>query len=99
MIIILLTQFIVLTIDRQINSISLIGDCVPDQVTAIKIAKARLLSIYGKDVYNKPFIAELKNDSVWIVRGIKRYRNSKGRPPFLEINKSDCKILKLVLSK
>ena len=42
---------------------------VPDAKTAIKIAEAVWLPIYGKEIYNeKPFIAHLEN-SIWIVEG------------------------------
>ena len=42
---------------------------VPDAATAIKIAEAVWLPIYGKDIYSKkPFKAQLR-DGVWFVEG------------------------------
>ena len=87
-----------MAINRQTNRISLTRDYVPDKETAVKIAEAIWLPIYGKVIYHyKPFNAELKNDSVWVVRGTKRYQ--KGKPPYMEIQKSDCKILKASMAK
>lgn len=43
---------------------------VPDEVTAVKVAEAIWLPLFGDAIYDKkPFRAELKNDSVWIVQG------------------------------
>lgn len=47
-----------------------LGDIVPDRRTAIKIAEAVWLPIYGKKVFEeRPFKVELEGDSVWIVHG------------------------------
>ena len=43
---------------------------VPNSETAIKIAEAVWLPIYGNGIYDKtPFIAELEGDSIWHVYG------------------------------
>jgi hypothetical protein len=66
---------------------------VPDDVTAIKIAEAIWLPIYGQKIYTKmPFIATLKNDSIWVVEGTK-LNFGKGGVPYIEIQKNDCRIL------
>jgi hypothetical protein len=66
---------------------------VPDEKTAIKIAEAIWYPIYGDEIYDeKPFKAELK-DSVWIVRGTLNY--DVGGVAYIEIQKCDCKILKV----
>jgi hypothetical protein len=45
-------------------------DFVPDKKTAIKIAEAIWLPIYGEDIYSqKPFVAQLINDKYWEVTG------------------------------
>ncbi len=68
-------------------------DFVPNEKTAIKIAEAIWHPIYGDDIYDeKPFIAELK-DSVWIVHGT--LNHDIGGVAYIEIQKSDCKILKV----
>ncbi|MBN2007788.1 YbbC/YhhH family protein [candidate division KSB1 bacterium] len=72
---------------------------VPDKDTALKIAEVIWLPIYGKSIYDsKPFTAKLKNDSVWIVEGTLP-DDWDGGVPYIEIQKSDCKILKVYHSK
>ncbi|HTB30604.1 MAG TPA: YbbC/YhhH family protein [Bacteroidia bacterium] len=45
-------------------------DYVPDTLTAIRIAEAVWLPIYGKKIYDEqPFKAVLHNDSTWHVFG------------------------------
>ena len=73
-------------------------DFVPNAETAIKIAEAIWLPIYGdKILKNKPYQASLK-DNIWIVEGTlpKGYR---GGVPYIEIRKNDCKILKVTHGK
>jgi hypothetical protein len=76
-------------------------DCknfVPDEVTAIKIAEAIWLPIYGKAIYQKkPFVAKLLDDNVWQVTGT--LKTKKGGVPFIEIQKCDGKVLKVTHSK
>ena len=68
------------------------GDLVPDTETAIKIAEAIWLPLYGNEIYkDKPFLAELKNDSIWIVKG--SMSSDKGGVPYIEISKKDCRII------
>lgn len=70
---------------------------VPDEKTAIKIAEAIWYPIYGDDIYDeKPFKAELK-DGVWVVRGTLNY--DVGGVAYIEIQKNDCKILKVTHGK
>jgi hypothetical protein len=70
---------------------------VPNQETAIKIAEAIWLPIYGKEIYSKkPFKVTLQNDSIWIVEGT--LNRGKGGVPYIEIQKKDCKILKVIHS-
>jgi len=68
---------------------------VPNEETAIKIAEAIWYPIYGSKIENsKPYKAHIKDkDSlVWIVEGILP-KGMKGGVPYIEINRSDCKIL------
>lgn len=68
---------------------------VPDEQTAIKIAEAIWLPIYGKEINNeKPYTVRLKNDSVWVVCG-SLPPHSYGGVAYIEIQKKDCKILKV----
>ena len=59
-------------------------DYVPDAETAIKVAEAVWLPIYGNMIYNeKPFTARLENNKVWIVEGTLKgdsVYNSKPKP-------------------
>lgn len=70
---------------------------VPDAETAKKIAEAIWLPIYGTNVLNeKPYNAELKMN-VWIVTGT--LKDELGGVAYIEIQKSDCKILKVTHGK
>ncbi len=67
---------------------------VPNEETAIKIAEAIWLPVYGEEIINyRPYYAKLINGKVWIVKG--RLKSGLGGVPYLEIQKSDCKILKI----
>lgn len=73
-------------------------DYVPNEKTAIKIAEAIWLPIYGNRIYkNKPFVATLVNNEIWVVRGT--MHSEKGGVPYAEIQKKDCKILKVIHGK
>jgi hypothetical protein len=66
---------------------------VPNEETAIKIAEAIWLPIYGEDIYEaKPYRVSLSNNKVWIVKGTLP-KNYRGGVPYIEIRKRDCKIL------
>jgi hypothetical protein len=67
---------------------------VPDENTAIKIAEAIWLPLYGKEIYDEePFKAELRDSLIWIVQG--NLKTTRGGVAYIEIQKSDCKILKV----
>ena len=67
--------------------------CVPDNETAIRIAEAVWLPIYGDKIYDrKPFRAELISDSIWAVAG-SIPSNMLGGVPYIEIQKRDGRIL------
>ncbi|MNT94770.1 hypothetical protein D3C72_2365260 [compost metagenome] len=75
---------------------------VPNKETAIKIAEAIWLPIYGKKIYNeKPFTTELTSSGIWIVKGTLKDLDigAKGGVAYIEIQKSDCKILKIYHGK
>lgn len=72
-------------------------DYVPNKETAIKIAEAIWYPIYGSKIEKfKPYTAELKED-IWIVQGT--LLEGKGGVPYIEINKKDCRILKVMHEK
>lgn len=72
---------------------------VPNQETAIKIAEAIWLPIYGDDVEkSKPFVAHLTSSGIWIVEGTLP-PGYLGGIPYIEIRRSDCKILKVTHGK
>ena len=74
-------------------------DYVPDESTAIRVAEAIWLPIYGKSIYTKrPFTARLENDSIWVVEGTLE-EDHHGGVPYIEIQKSDCKILMVTHGK
>lgn len=66
---------------------------IPNEETAIKVAEAIWMPIYGeKDILeHRPYNAKLKDGKVWIVSGTIYTR--KGGSPFAFIQKSDGKIL------
>ena len=72
---------------------------VPDEGTAIKIAEAVLLPIYGAEQISKekPFVAKLKN-GVWLVSGTLP-RDWLGGVAMVEISKADGKILRVTHGK
>lgn len=69
---------------------------VPDAATALKIAEAIWLPIYGKDIQSqKPFQVTInKAGTIWTVQGTRK-QLSPGGTTYIEIQKSDCKILKV----
>lgn len=71
---------------------------VPDKITAIRIAEAIWEPIYGKSIYRKrPYVVKLKANT-WIVEG-NLPLNSEGGVPYIEIQKEDGKILKVMHEK
>lgn len=71
---------------------------VPNEETAIKIAEAIWLPLYGESIYQKkPFKARLENE-IWIVEGSMPLE-MKGGVPYIEIQRSDCKVLKVTHGK
>lgn len=71
---------------------------VSDENTAIKIAEAIWLPIYGEEIYKeKPFHAKLQGDSIWIVEGT--LHDELGGVACAEIQRKDGKILKVIHGK
>ena len=71
---------------------------VPNETTAIKIAEAVWLPIYGENIYKKkPYKTKLIN-GIWIVEGSLPL-NREGGVPYIEIQKKDGKILKVMHGK
>jgi hypothetical protein len=72
---------------------------VPNEETAVKIAEAVWLPIYGEKIHQqKPYIVSLIDDKVWIVKG-SISENIRGGVAYIEIQKKDCKILKVIHGK
>lgn len=70
---------------------------VPAAATAIKIAEAVWLPIYGDGIYSKkPFMAELR-DGIWYVNGTSK--DMKGGVPYAEISQRDGCILNVYHDK
>jgi hypothetical protein len=92
--VLLLSLSILTSMNKEVDNKSL----VPDEITAIKIAEAIWLPIYGEKIYDKrPFVAKLKDGKVWEVTGT--LNTQKGGGPYIEIRKSDCKILNVTHTK
>jgi len=76
------------------SAIPVIGR-VPNEETAIRIAEAVWLPIYGDLIYDsRLFKARLVDDSIWVVYGTLP-KGYAGGIPYAEISKSDGKILKV----
>lgn len=72
---------------------------IVDSESAIKLAEIVWTNMYGSKVNdNKPFRAALKNKSIWVVVGTLS-SNTKDGVPYIEIRKSDGKILKVTYRK
>jgi len=72
---------------------------VPNETTAIKIAIAVLIPIYGDEILNnKPYKIKLKG-GVWYIEGSLPANFTLGGVPYIEIQKSDGKILKVMHGK
>src|SRR5215467_14369983 len=71
---------------------------VPDQATAVAIAEAVWLPIYGRETLNKerPFKAVLNGD-VWTVTGTAHWKNKqdKGGVAIAEISRKDARIIRV----
>lgn len=73
-------------------------DYVPNEETAVKVAEAILYPIYGEDIYRqRPFIATLENE-IWVIEG-SLPKGMKGGVAYIEIQKKDCKVLKVTHGK
>lgn len=72
---------------------------VPNEETAIKIAEAILIPIYGNEVITKrPFTVRLIDGKIWHVEGSIGL-DELGGIPIIEIQKKDCKILSITHTK
>ncbi|MCB2231540.1 YbbC/YhhH family protein [bacterium] len=80
--------------DHRPNEMYMPDDgCVPDKATAVRIAEAVWLPIYGKEIHDRrPFRAELIGDSVWAVAG-SLPTDMLGGVPYIEIQRRDGKVL------
>ena len=67
---------------------------VPDEKTAIKIAEAIWLPIYGERIYKKkPFVAKLQG-KIWVIKG-SLPASMLGGVPIAEISKITGKVLRV----
>jgi NTF2 fold immunity protein of polymorphic toxin system component len=72
----------------------LVNGYIPDTTTAMKIAEAIWLPIYGSEIYEYlPFKAILINESIWKVSGT--VHTSKGGSPFAFVKKKDGLIIEV----
>ena len=96
---IVLTDACSVTKNKGVNNNMTTINYVPNEETAIKIAEAIWLPIYGEKIYSqKPYTVSLLKDSIWVVTGTLA-ENKRGGVAYIEIQKSDCKILKVTHGK
>lgn len=68
---------------------------IKDEKTAIQIAKTIWKPLYGKLINkSKPFVASLKNDSIWVVKGTLP-KGRKGGVPYIEFNAFSCQVYEI----
>ena len=80
---------------RKISSFPKEAVC-PTQSLPVHIAEAVWLPVYGKSIdEERPFVAELIGDSLWIVEG-SLPKQMLGGVPYIEIQKKDGKILGMI---
>ena len=88
---------------RQLIYNSSNGGTVADAETAIKIAEAIGPIYFGEAINDyKPFQAKLEENNIWIVYGIPKqtwFCTQYGGSPVFEIQKTDCKILRVYISR
>lgn len=74
--------------------------CLNSELKAINLAQKEWYKIYGESNINKkkPFIAELKNDTLWIIKGTLP-KNYLGGVPYAEINAKTCEVIKITHGK
>lgn len=67
---------------------------------AAGIAEAVWLSTYGHDIYKlRPYRVSLVNNNVWVVSGTIQDQYQCGGGAYIEIQKSDGKILRVIFGK
>jgi hypothetical protein len=70
---------------------------IPNELTAVRVAEAVWVSIYGEKIYNqKPYRINLIKDSIWVVNGSVS-SGGYGENAHIEIRKKDGKILKVFM--
>lgn len=79
----------------QINS----SFCLNNSAAAIKLAEKEWLRIYGNHIYEmESFVASLKNDTIWVVKGTLE-KGMRGGVPYAEINAKNCQIMMVTHGK
>lgn len=73
--------------------------CIPDSMTAIRVAQAIMLPQYGSNLFDINFNAQLINDSVWLVNAFPNGANSFGGDFRMKILKPNCKVLEIRIGK
>jgi hypothetical protein len=82
---------------KEVNMDSIIA--VPDKETAISIAKAIWLPQYGKSINKeKPYIAYLNNNDIWVVKGTFN-RRGFGGTAYAFIRRKDAKLIYVTHTK
>lgn len=95
---VILAIFFGISIQLSMKNKYEIKDIVPDETTAIKVAEAIWLPIYGERIYSqKPYVVKLINNNNWEVTGT--LHSKKGGVAYIRIRKKDCKILKVTHGK
>jgi hypothetical protein len=72
---------------------------VPDMKCAARVANAYFLNYYGNNIYKeRPYSVTLSKNGIWIVHTV-YHKSQFGGDAYIEIRKSDGKIMKLLYGK
>lgn len=92
------TTFTAFSAETAKHSVVPKNGLVPDEQTAVRIAEAVWLPIYGEGIYQKkPFVARLNGDA-WIVKGSLPIK-MLGGVPLIEISRTDGRVLRVTHSQ
>jgi hypothetical protein len=73
---------------------------VPNKNTAVKIAEAVWLPVYGRKILSqKPYRAKLTDEGIWIVSGTLKGIFTLGGTAYIEIDKQTGTIIKMIHEK
>ena len=71
---------------------------IPNKEIALQIGIILLKNQYGDKIFQNPIDAELVNNQIWEIYWVLP-ENVVGGGPYLELNKRDCKVIRMEFQK